>query len=497
MTQGSVKEQFNSMIKKLEQIRALGTLMGWDDWMGLPEKGVAFRDETRAYLENERLNLIKSEAYTEAIEGMKVIKESLTDAEAAVLREAIREKRLAECMPQERLVAFEAVRASAQRVWQEAHHASDYDMFKPYLKEVIAFNQEMSKALSTEGHILDPLMDILDPGATVAITDGVFEDLKVGLKDLLHHIKESQMDLSDQCLTFSFDENEVSAFCQSLVEQLGYDPKAGGYAKTLHPFTSSLGPSDARITTNYQSFAGGLFALIHEAGHGMYAQGGGDVSDQSTLWGGLNGAMHESQSRLYENIIGRSYVFWSYYYPLLQAAIPHFKTVSLTTFYQAINAVKPSLIRVHADEVTYSLHVIIRYELEKKLLSGELSVDDLPEAWNDAYEAHLGIRPTNDREGVLQDVHWSFGYFGYFQSYSLGNMYSAQIYDAMKAELVDVEAQIAKGEFTGIREWLREHIHQYGSIYTPVELIVKATGKPLQAAPYLNYLNEKYRRLYV
>lgn len=491
-----VKETFRGFSQKLNYMRALGALLGWDDWMGLPEMGVAFRDETRAYLENERLNLVKSSEYSAVLSQMEDISADLDAVETAMLREAKREKKSAECLPQEQLVEYEALKATAQRVWQEAHHADDYSRFKPYLKEIIDFNRALSKGLDTKGHILDPLMDILDPGATVAKTDQVFAELKSGLKNLLAQINASQVKVQDDCLTFAFEEPLVARFCQELVEKLGYEPQAGGYAKTLHPFTSSLGPKDARITTNYKTFSAGLFALIHEAGHGMYAQGGSDTLDNTLLWGGLNGAFHESQSRLYENIICRSMDFWSYYYPLLQDAIPHFKAFSLAQFYGAINAVKPSLIRVNADEVTYSLHVILRYELEKQLLEGSLSVDDLPAAWNQAYEDLLGIRPETDRDGVLQDVHWSCGYFGYFQSYALGNMYSAQIFEAMLKQIPIVKNDICNGDYTTARKWLRDTVHQYSCLYTPDELIVKVTGKELTAEPYLNYLREKYLKLY-
>lgn len=388
--------------------------------------------------------------------------------------------------------------SKAESVWEEAKAAADFARFRPYLEQIIEFQRRFIRYWGYEGHPYNTLLDQYEPGMTVDLLDELFSRLRERIVPLVHAISAAS-DKPDTSFLFApFPKEKQRAFLLELLKELGYDFGKGRLDETVHPFAIGLNPNDVRITTRYdeRDFRTAVFGTIHECGHALYEQHISEALVGTPLASGASMGIHESQSLFFENMIGRHYAFWKRHYPrLLQYAPTQFADVSLDAFYRAINEAKPSLIRIEADELTYPLHIIIRYEIEKQLFAGELEAIDLPDVWNEKYEQYLGIRPHNDAVGVLQDVHWSGGSFGYFPSYALGYMYAAQFKQAMEKEL-DVAGLLEEGNIAPIREWLTVHIHQFGKMKKPLELVRDATGETLKADYLIQYLEEKYKALY-
>jgi len=389
--------------------------------------------------------------------------------------------------------------ADSYQVWTTARPANDFGAVQPYLEKTLDLSRQLADCFPGYEHIADPLIDLADYGMKASTIAALFADLKEQLVPVIQAIAE-QPPADDSCLRTGFPEAQQLAFGLDVVKRYGYDLSRGREDKSPHPFTTSFSIGDVRITTRAQEdyLGDALFSTLHEAGHAMYEQGIHPSLEGTPLATGTSSGVHESQSRLWENLVGRSWNFWQFYYPRLQEVFPgQLDPVSVDTFYRAINQVRPSLIRVDADEVTYNLHVMLRFELELALLEGSLAVKDLPEAWNERYEADLGLAPPDDRDGVLQDVHWySDRIGGVFQGYTLGNILSAQFYDAALTVHPNIPAQIQQGEFSTLRGWLRENIYQHGSKFTTAELVERVTGGPLSIEPYIHYLKSKYGELY-
>ena len=324
-----------------------------------------------------------------------------------------------------------------------------------------------------------------------------FDVLKRGIGEILDKITKADLGVNEEIFLREEDPDEMSAFGRRLAAEAGYDQRKGGFNdKVIHGFTSFLGPQDARVSTQRSGSPHLIFTCLHEAGHAMFSSGGNDQVNAANMWGGIEGSFHEANARFYENIVGRSREYWEFYYPQFQKAFPFFKDIKMDEFYRAMNTVRPSLRRIGADEVTYSLHVILRYELERDYFSGKIGTEDLNIAWNDKYKKYLGVCPENDTEGILQDMHWAGDYIGYFQSYALGNIYDGQIRKALLSEIPDLYEQIRHGEFDRLNKWMKEHIWQYGCCYTSGEMLKRLTGKTLDAVPFLDYMKEKYADLY-
>ncbi|MDF2671905.1 MAG: Zn-dependent carboxypeptidase, partial [Clostridiales bacterium] len=358
--------------------------------------------------------------------------------------------------------------------------------------------KEMIGYWGYEGNKYNTLLDFYEPGFTVEKIDKVFGELRNAIVELLNKIKASGYTPNTNILEGTFSKESQEDLSIHILKKMGYDFEAGRMDETMHPFTIEFNNKDVRITTHYyeHDFTSALFSCIHEGGHGIYEQ---DIADEligTTLGSGVSSGIHESQSRFYENILGRSREFWKGFYPEVIRTYPQFSAVDFEDFYKAINIVKPSLIRVDADELTYSLHIIIRYEIEKALINNEIEVEDLPRIWNEKYKEYLGIEPENDGVGVLQDVHWAGGSFGYFPSYALGNLYGAQFYYAMLRDIPNTMKDVENGEFGAIKEWLKEKIHKHGGVYKPSELIKMVTGEELSAKYFIEYLNRKYGEIY-
>jgi carboxypeptidase Taq len=376
-----------------------------------------------------------------------------------------------------------------------ARPANDFAAVRPLLEKTLDYSRRLSNCFSGYDHIADPLIDFADEGMKAETIRSLFAELRAQLVPLLRQVLE-QPAVDDRCLYQYFPEEAQRAFGEMVIGQLGYDFTRGRQDKTYHPFMTKFSLGDVRITTRFQPdyMGDGLFSTIHEAGHAMYEQGI-DLSFEGTpLANGTSAGIHESQSRLWENVIGRSRVFWAHYYPQLQAAFPEqLGHVPVETFYRAINKVQPSLIRTEADQMTYDLHVMIRFDLELALLEGTLEVRDLPEAWRARYQSDLGIVSPDDRDGVLQDVHWYAGTIGgAFQGYTLGNIMSALFYQQALLAHPEIPSEVGRGDFGTLLGWLRENIYRHGAKYTADELIERVTGGPLTIEPYVAYLRGKF-----
>jgi carboxypeptidase Taq len=383
--------------------------------------------------------------------------------------------------------------------WAAARPANDFESVRPALEKTLEYSRQLAEFFAPYDHIADPLIDMADFGMKAESVRALFSELRQQLVPLVKTITE-QPPADDSSLRQHFPEADQLAFSEKVIRQLGYDFQRGRQDKTHHPFMTKFSLGDVRITTRVkEDFLGEtLFSTIHESGHAMYEQGIRMELDGTPLAGGTSAGVHESQSRLWENLVGRSRGFWEFFYPQLQETFPsQLGSVSLDTFYRAVNKVERSLIRTDADEVTYNLHVMLRFDFELALLEGKLTVRDLPEAWKARYESDLGIRPPDDRDGVLQDVHWYGGIIGgAFQGYTLGNIMGALFYDTAVKANPSILADVGQGQFGSLHHWLRENIYQHGRKFTANELIERATGAPLTTEPYIRYLKTKYGELY-
>ncbi len=419
---------------------------------------------------------------------------------AANLREWRRDYEQATKLPHDLVRRRAELTAEANNVWQDARASSRFAAFAPKLAELIGLSREIADHLGWQAERYDALLDLYEPGLTTADVDGFFADLRVHLVPLFQRIMGSHVkgDRGMFC-NAEFPVAGQEALGLAVSEALGFDYDAGRLDVATHPFTTSFGRQDVRLTTRYDlgwPFQS-LMGTIHEAGHGMYEQGLSEEHEGTPLGETVSLGIHESQSRFFENNIGRSRSFWEYWYPRFQRQFPGLADhVGFEDFYRLVNDVSPSLIRVEADEVTYNLHIMVRFEIERDLFRDTLKPADLPAAWNEKYQRYLGITPATEREGVLQDVHWSWGYFGYFPTYSLGTVYAAQLEAALRRDVPDLDRRMAGGDFSQPLRWMREQIHAHGKLYRPKELIARATGRPPSTAAYVDYLVGKYSAIY-
>jgi carboxypeptidase Taq len=390
------------------------------------------------------------------------------------------------------------VTALAQEEWIKARKAKDFAIFLPSLEKVMALTRQSADYYGFTDSPYDALLDGYEQGMKASDVRRVFAELREGLVPLVKAIA-AQPETDDACLHQDYDEQKQWQFAEDVIKQFGYDFNHGRQDRAPHPYCTTFGLGDVRLTARVLKnfLPAHLMGSMHEAGHGMYQQGVAPALARSTLFGGASLGIHESQSRMWENLVGRSRGFWGYYYPKLQAVFPdQLGGVDLEVFYKAINKVKPSFIRGEADEVTYNLHTLIRFEIEVDVLEGRLAVKDIPGAWNAKYKDYLGLEVPDDSLGCLQDVHWSFGLVAYFPTYTLGNIISVQLWEKALAAAPTIPADIARGEFSGLLTWLRENIHQHGCKFTPTELLQRVTGGPLNSAPYIAYLKRKYSEIY-
>lgn len=489
--------EFKEYLKKLEYLNNSVAVLYWDMRVGIPKKAIPYRGEMLGYLSGEAYKLQTSDTMKEFIDYFSGIEE-LDDVTKSMVESARKNYEQTKKIPEDKYKEYTILASNGEAAWEEAKEKSDFEIFKPYLEKLVAFNKEFIGYWGFKENKYDTLLDFYEPGITVKELDKVFGELRDAIVTLLNKIKNSDVKPNVEPFKKNFSKEDQEAFSKHVLNVMGYDFEAGRLDESTHPFTINFGNKDVRITTHYyeNDFRSALFSCIHEGGHAIYEQNIPDELIGTMLGTGVSMGIHESQSRFYENIIGRSIEFWKYFYPEVQKRFSQFEGIPLTEFYRGINVVEPSLIRTEADELTYSLHIIIRYEIEKALINGEIEVEDLPHIWNEKYKEYLGVEPGNDAEGVLQDMHWSDGSFGYFPSYALGNLYGAQFLNKMVKDIPDLYKDIENGNLNNIREWLKENIHKHGSVYRPAKLIKDVTGEELNAKYFIAYLNDKYSKIY-
>jgi carboxypeptidase Taq len=498
------------MSKKLDELKLrLGeiadlnhaaALLGWDQQTYMPRKAAESRGNQLATLSRISHEKFTSEEIGALIEAAKQETASMDpDSDEARLVEVVsRDYEKATRVPAEFVARFAQVTSAAHEAWAEARSKSEFPVFQPHLEKILEMQKEFISFFPPKDHPYDTLLDMFEPGMTTAEVREIFDILRKEQVPLLQAITEKPQ-VDDSFLHLHFDEKEQEAFGVAVVTKFGYDWDRGRQDRSAHPFTTSFSIDDVRITTRFMEdfLPSALFGTMHEAGHAMYEQGVNHAFERTPLEGGTSLGVHESQSRLWENLVGRSLPFWEHFYPDLQARFPsQLGNVDLQTFYKGINKVEPSLIRVEADEATYNLHIMLRLELEIAMVEGALEIKDLPEAWNEKMREYLGITPPNDAQGVLQDIHWSGGMMGYFSTYALGNLISVQLWEKISEDIPDLSEQIRQGKFDALLGWLREHVHRHGRKFKPQELVERATGSKITPQPYLRYLREKYGEIY-
>ncbi|MDX2244138.1 MAG: carboxypeptidase M32 [Leptolyngbyaceae cyanobacterium bins.302] len=493
--------KLKSLLAEINDIQSAAAVLHWDEATYMPPKGAAARGRQLATLRQIAHEKFTSGSIAQLLDDLESYAANLPyDSDAAsLLRVTRRSYDRATKIPSDFTARFSQLRSQAYQAWAQARPENNFALVQPYLERMVDYSRELANFFPGYDHIADPLIEYSDYGMTAASIRAVFAELREQLVPLVQAIT-SQPPIDDSCLRQFFPEAEQIAFSHVVLQQMGYDLQRGRQDKTLHPFMTNFSIDDVRITTRvYETDLGqGLFSTIHEMGHAFYEMGVAPELEGTILAGGVSSGVHESQSRLWENMVGRSRPFWNHFYPQLQAAFPaQLKGVPLETFYRAINKVARSLIRTDADEVTYNLHVMIRFDLELDLLEGKLAVRDLPEAWNERYRTDLGVVPTSDREGVLQDVHWYSGRVGgVFQGYTLGNLMSAQFFAAALADRPDLPTQIEQGNFQPLHHWLQDKIYRHGCKFTAAETVERVTGHPLTTAPLMQYIRHKYGELY-
>ncbi|MDQ0915472.1 carboxypeptidase M32 [Paenibacillus sp. V4I5] len=494
-------ESFKAYVRKMKQYEEAIALIYWDMRTGAPKKGLETRSEVVGELSTEVFRMSTSDEMGSYLDFF------MQPSELEKL-DAISKKMVVECkkeydrskkIPAEKYQAYVVLTSQAESAWEDAKHNSDWVSFQPYLEKIVATTQEFIELWGYEGNKYNTLLDMYEPGMTVEKLDEVFGALREKAVPLLQRIQASANQPNRSFLDQQFEISKQKKFSLSILKQMQYDFEAGRLDETVHPFATALNPGDVRITTRYlpNDITSALFGTIHEGGHALYEQNISKDLVGTNLCTGTSMGIHESQSRFWENVIGRSKEFWERYYGELQTTFSgQIDDVDVESFYRAINHIEPSLIRIEADELTYNLHIMIRYELEKGLFNGTIAVADLPKAWNAKYEEYLGVVPANDGEGVLQDVHWSGGAFGYFPSYALGNMYAAQFTHTLRKELPNFDSLIADGNLVPIKEWLTDKVYQHGKLLTPNEIIREVTGEELNPEYLVQYLEEKYQTVY-
>ena len=463
------------------------------------EGAVATRSEVMGYWALEDFNHQNSAAYDQLMTNLKKLEQDLTpEMKRIVYLERKKIDRLKKIDPKD-YQAFAVLLSQAQVVWEQAKETNDFATYAPYLEKILSYVRKFANLTKTvEGPLYNQLLDDYEEGNTIEKLDAFFATLKARIVPLLKKIQQSKVNIRTDFMSRKFPKHEQLAYANSLLKRVGYDLQAGVLAESVHPFSSEISPYDVRVTTHIyeDNFISNIYSTAHEAGHGIYEQRIGKKLKGTILGHGAAMSIHESQSRFYENVLGRSYAFTQLVFPELKKTFPQqFKDVSLSEFYQAINEAKASLIRTESDELTYSLHIMVRYELEKQLIAGTLKVKDLPAAWNDLYHSYLGVRPKQDRQGCLQDVHWSGGAFGYFPSYALGNAISIQLLRRMEKDL-SLEATIKSKNLIPIRDWFEKHVYAYGRLYPPFVLLKKITGEDLNPTYYCDYLEQKFSKIY-
>ncbi len=485
-----------SRLADVNALRAATAMMEWDQQVLMPRGGAAARAEHLGRLTRLAHDTLVADETRKLLDDSKAEAQPGSDDEA-MLRVVRRDIDLATKIPSALVEEKSKLSSEAHERWVEARANNDFKSFAPVLARMFEIAKEEAKHLGYTDHPYDALLDQYEEGATAADCRAMFDTLKTATVSLLDEIRAHGHPIDDHVLYGDWNVEHQRRICDFLVQEIGFDMDRGRQDTAPHPFCTNWSVNDVRLTTRFKDYVGSaIFGSLHEAGHGMYEQGSPEAWDLTPLAGGVSLGVHESQSRLWENIVGRSLPFWQRYLHRIQAEFPALAAFDVEQFYRMINKVEPSLIRVEADEVTYNMHVLVRFEIECDVLTGALAINDLPEAWNQKYRDYLGVEVPNDSKGCLQDVHWSMGSIGYFPTYSMGNLLSYQIWRALQQDLPDTNTLIRDGKFGEILGWLTEKVYSQGRKYTPKELVQRVTGKPLSADDYVAGLREKYLDIY-
>lgn len=504
----STLEPLTTRLLEITRINSAAAVLSWDQETHMPAGGGEARAEQIAVLQGlAHQKLVSPEIerlltpHIDPASGQAIDQpgDLWDEPSRSLLREIWRDFSRAKKLPSDFVVRLSRECSLAQQVWTEAREQNTFNRFLPNLRTVLSLKREEAQYLGYKESPYDALLDVYEPGSTIATLRPLFAALKARLVPLLKRVTQSPSQIDDSILRYSYDQTRQLEFGRLVLIAMGYDFERGRLDLSAHPFTTSFHPTDVRVTTRIHEheLQSCLFSCVHEGGHGLYDQGLDPRYYGTPLGESVSLGIHESQSRLWENCVGRSRAFWRFFYPILQQTFHHqLRGVDGEHFYAAINCVRPSFIRVEADELTYNLHIMLRFEIEQDLIEGRLQPDALPEVWNRKMEEYLGITPKTDAEGVLQDVHWSFGAFGYFPTYTLGNLYSVQFYQQAKLEIPHLEDEIAAGQLLVLRRWLEQKIHRWGRMFTPQHLAQRVTGKGVDPEPFLSYLETKYGELY-
>ncbi|TKX59172.1 carboxypeptidase M32 [Halorubrum sp. ASP1] len=492
-------DAYDALLDRVERWNAVGSasgVLGWDQQVMMPEGGTPARSKQLSALSSVHHDMVTDDETGELLDELNDA--DLTDEQAAVVREVRREYERADAVPVELVEEISETGSEALQAWEEAKAEDDFETFAPYLEKHVELKREYAEHIDPDRDPYEVLFEEFEPCLSMERAESILTELREALVPMIEDIRASDVELAVDTFEGTFSEDEQEALSRDALELVGYDFDRGRLDVSSHPFTAG-NQFDCRVTTRFdeEDPLGAVGSTIHEFGHAQYNLGLPQEHFGTPLGESRDLSVHESQSRLWENHVGRSEAFWQEFLPVFQEHFPQTEEASVRDAYEAFNQVyEDNLIRVEADELTYHLHIVIRFEIERDLIRGDLDVEDVPEVWNDKYEEYLGIRPDTDSEGCLQDIHWSHGNFGYFPTYSLGSVMAAQLFEAAEADIDDLDAKIADGEFGDLHDWLGENVHRHGSRYETNELVKRATGEDFSADAFLDYVDEKYGELY-
>ncbi|WP_243136909.1 carboxypeptidase M32 [Alkaliphilus serpentinus] len=489
------------LIKRMKHYTEAAALMQWDLETGAPTKSVEVRSEVIGTIATESFKISVSDEMGKYIDELSQPEnfDQLDDIMKASIKRLKKEYDRFKKIPSDKYQEYMVLLAQSQAMWKEAKSKKDFSIFLPNLKKIVEFQRLFVELWGYQGHPYNSLLDTFEPEMTVVKLDKIFSELRDKLVELHKRIVATGYTPDQSIFEQSFNIEKQKELSIRVLNSMGYDFEAGRMDESAHPFTLKLNPGDVRITTKYEEtkLMSALYSTIHEGGHALYEQNISKDLTYTPLNEGASMGIHESQSRFWENMLARSLDFWHFFQKELMEVFPEeFKGISIEKIYHSINKVENSLIRIYADELTYGLHIILRYEVEKGLITGDIEVEDLPRIWNEKIQEYLGVTPKDDSEGVLQDVHWSAGLFGYFPSYALGNIYAAQFVEKMESDLENYQVMVRNGEFGQIKNWLIENIHRHGRSLSPEELIKQITGEGINPKYFIDYLEKKYSDIY-
>lgn len=493
----SLKKQTLDLMHTIQDISAATSVLNWDQETYMPSGASAVRAEqisTLSTLAHQLLTGDKAKSLASDILSNKA--ETFKDP---ILRLFVEDHEESVKLPEDLVRRTSKTQALAQDIWKEARSKSDFSLFAPILSELIELKKEEADCRTYVDSRYDALLNIFEPGITAEQLNPIFDNLRISTKKILDAIEPVKHTVSDAPMMKQYEANKQMEFSKLIAEKMGFNFNHGRLDLTAHPFCTSFTQYDVRLTTRIKEndLASCLYGVIHETGHGLYEQGFSPEYTRTFVANGASIGMHESQSLLWETIITRTEEFWHWALPIMSKIFPE-QTIGLTAkdMYHAVNTIQPSLIRVEADEITYNMHIILRFELERDLINGNIKVHDIPELWNLKMKEYLGIQTPNDAQGCLQDIHWSFGGFGYFPGYTLGKLYAAMEWKEIQKAIPDVYSHIAQGEFSSILDWLRNNIHAYGRSEKPGEIIKRITGNSLSEAEFVSYAYAKAGSIY-